>query len=223
MTGYKCPFCEHFMALDNQTQRVSYMNFQGQWYPHTGMVRDEEDQYFRIVQYRCPNCKEISIVFIGESGKVAGRTVNIYPQSVFITFPEYVPEAIRKDYEEACSILELSSKASATLSRRCLQGMIRDFWGIQKSRLVDEINALKDKVPADQWRVIDGLRQLGNIGAHMEKDINVIVEIDPEEAQKLIKLVELLIRDWYINRHEQQQLYADILGIEANKKEQRNV
>ena len=28
------------------------------------------------------------------------------------------------DYEEACAIVNLSPKASATLSRRCLQGMI---------------------------------------------------------------------------------------------------
>jgi hypothetical protein len=46
--------------------------------------------------------------------------------------PDYIPEQIKDDYYEACSILNLSPKASATLARRCLQGMIRDFWGITK-------------------------------------------------------------------------------------------
>jgi len=33
------------------------------------------------------------------------------------------------------------------------------------------------------WEAIDAVRKLGNIGAHMEKDINVIVDVDPEEAE----------------------------------------
>jgi hypothetical protein len=30
---------------------------------------------------------------------------------------------------------------------------------------------------------IDHVRKIGNIGAHMEADINVIVEVEPKEAQ----------------------------------------
>ena len=31
------------------------------------------------------------------------------------------------------------------------------------------------------WQAIDAVRSIGNIGAHMEKDINLIVDVDPEE------------------------------------------
>lgn len=116
-----------------------------------------------------------------------------------------VPQAIRDDYVEACNIRELSPKASATLSRRCLQGMIRDFWGITKSRLIDEIEALKDKTDALTWEAIDSTRKIGNVGAHMEKDINLILDVDADEADLLIWLIELLVKDWYITRHERQQ------------------
>ena len=119
------------------------------------------------------------------------------------------------------AILHLSPKASATLSRRCLQGMIRDFFQISKSNLFEEINAIKDKIPADQWAVLDGVRRIGNIGAHMEKDINLIVDIEPDEAQKLIKLIELLLQQWYIERHNQQELFADIIGIDQAKQQER--
>ena len=136
-------------------------------------------------------------------------------------FPDYIPQAIRSDYEEACSIVNLSPKASATLSRRCLQGMIRDFFQISKGSLFEEINAIKDKIPTEQWAVLDGLRRIGNIGAHMEKDINLIVDIEPDEAQKLIKLIELLLRQWYIERHNQQELFADIIGIDQAKQQER--
>src|SRR6185503_5507152 len=69
----------------------------------------------------------------------------LIPASEAKVFPDYVPLPVRKDYEEACAIKKLSPKASATLARRCLQGMIRDFWGISKARLIDEINAIKEK------------------------------------------------------------------------------
>ena len=149
------------------------------------------------------------------------KTVPLFPISTAKQFPDYIPQAIRSDYEEACSIVNLSPKASATLSRRCLQGMIRDFFQISKGSLFEEINAIKDKIPAEQWAVLDGLRRIGNIGAHMEKDINLIVDIEPDEAQKLIKLIELLLQQWYIERHNQQELFADIIGIDQAKQQER--
>lgn len=101
--------------------------------------------------------------------------------------------------------------------------MIRDFHGIIKSRLFDEIEALQDKIPAEQWRVIDSIRKIGNIGAHMEKDVDLIIDIDKDEADKLIKLIELLMRDWYINRYEQQKLYDEINDIADNKEKQKSL
>ena len=65
-------------------------------------------------------------------GWVVGDLVKrwrLIPESDAKVFPDYIPQQIREDYVEASKIKELSPKASATLSRRCLQGMIRDFWG----------------------------------------------------------------------------------------------
>lgn len=95
--------------------------------------------------------------------------------------------------------------------------MIRDFFKISKNSLYEEIDAIKPNIPSEQWDVLDGLRRIGNIGAHMEKDINLIIDIEPDEAQKLIKLIELLIQQWYVERHNQEQLYADIIGIDKSK------
>lgn len=83
------------------------------------------------------------------------------PQSNAKPFPPYIPAPIREDYEEACSIKDLSPKAAATLSRRCLQGIIRDYWGISKARLIDEINELKGKVDQSTWDAIDAVRNIG--------------------------------------------------------------
>ena len=88
--------------------------------------------------------------------------------------------------------------------------------------LAGEIDLIKDKIPADQYRVLNGVRRLGNIGAHMEKDVNLIVDIDPGEAQKLVKLLELLLKDWYIARHEREELYREILVIDDKKQDERH-
>ena len=115
-------------------------------------------------------------------------------------------------------IRDLSPKASATLSRRCLQGIIRDFWGVSKGRLVDEINAVKERTDPLVWEAIEGVRKIGNIGAHMEEDINVIVDVDPGEAQLLLlELIELLVKDWYVARHEREERLKAIVAARDAK------
>lgn len=141
----------------------------------------------------------------------------LIPPSAAKHFPDYVPQAIREDYVEACLIRDLSPKASATLSRRCLQGILRDFWGVKPGRLVDEIAQIKDKVDPVTWDAIEAVRKLGNIGAHMEKDINIIVDVDPEEAMLLIGLVETLMREWYVAREQRKARMGAVIAAAAKK------
>lgn len=103
-----------------------------------------------------------------------------------------------------------------------MQGMIRDFWGIKKNKLIEEIKELQGKIPAAQWAAIDALRKLGNIGAHMEKDVNTIIEIDDHEAEMLLQLIELLIEKWYINRYDEENLYQKISEISLEKGKEAN-
>jgi hypothetical protein len=144
---------------------------------------------------------------------------DLIPSSDAKVFPDYIPAPIRTDYSEACAIKKLSPKASATLARRCLQGMIRDFWGISKGRLIDEIEDIKDKVDPPTWQAIDAVRSIGNIGAHMEKDINIIVDVDPNEAAQLIQLSEILMKDWYVTRQERQERLKAVVDMAAAKKD----
>lgn len=146
--------------------------------------------------------------------------------------PDYIPAPLVEDYIEACKIKDLSPKASATLARRCLQGMIRDFCGISKPTLFKEIEALKKLldesnapkgVSADSVEAIDHIRQIGNIGAHMEKDINVIIDVDPEEAQVLIELIETLFEEWYVARHKREERFARVKTIADEKAAQKLV
>lgn len=190
----------------------------------------------------CSNndCKELSIIATIIEDIYAGQGVGwmavsnkdpklisrIYPKAYSKPQPEHIPFALREDYMEACLICNDSPKASATLARRCLQGMIRDFCGIRKGRLVDEINALRKAidegvaptgVTPDSVDAIDHVRGIGNIGAHMEKDINLIVPVEPSEAQILIELIESLFDEWYVAR-EKRRLRFDALAAMAEGK-----
>ncbi len=140
--------------------------------------------------------------------------------------PDFIPAVLREDYTEACQIRDLSAKASATLIRRCLQGMIRDFAGISRGTLDQEVKALRAAVEdgsADRAitietvEAIDHVRSVGNIGAHMEKDINLIIPVDNGEAQALIDLVEMLFDEWYVARETRKQRLLRIAGIASEK------
>jgi Domain of unknown function (DUF4145) len=115
-------------------------------------------------------------------GNITLQSWTLRPSSSAKPQPSYIPEALRKDYEEACSIRDLSPKAAATLARRCLQGMIRDFFKIKGESLKQEIDALQARVPREVWDAIDAVRKIGNIGAHMEKNVDVIVDVEPRRG-----------------------------------------
>ena len=71
------------------------------------------------------------------------------------------------------------------------------------------------------WNALDGLRKIGNIGAHMETDVNLIIDIDVSEAKKLKKLIELLFDKWYITRHDEEALYNTITDTSNKKQAER--
>jgi hypothetical protein len=177
----------------------------------------------------CPNdkCREYTIqAFLKKAISTRHGTTlsseqimqwNIKPNSFAKEHPNYVPKVIVSDYKEACLIKDLSPKASATLSRRCLQGIIRDYWKVKAGKLVDEIEQISEKIDPLTWEAIDSVRKVGNIGAHMEKDIDLIVDVEPNEAELLIGLIETLINDWYIEREERKSRLRQIKEMAEQK------
>ena len=219
MSSFKCPFCGNVMSVHSGTAKIQRINFD--YYNITDVANIP---CLSIVIMKCPNeeCGRETVLAEGINGYIGNSRVDIYPPASYRNFPTYVPEAIRNDYTEACSIVCRSPKAAATLSRRCLQGMIHDFWNIHEKNLNAEITQLKGCISASQWKAIDAVRSIGNIGAHMEHDVNLIVEVEPDEAKKLIRLIEHLIEKWYIDRHEEELLYSDLAEMSIEKAIARN-
>ncbi|MDN5474732.1 MAG: DUF4145 domain-containing protein [Lactococcus lactis] len=226
--SFLCPFCNSSFPLIDSTYRYNefcFNSIDGRSYrqifdPMTGKkVPAAEEIIFRM--YKCPSCNEVTSVTKGIGERYTGVITNIYPKSQAKQFPDYIPEQTRQDYEEAYAIVNLSPKASATLSRRALQGMIRDFHGISKPRLIDEIKAISENVTPSEKKVLDSIRDIGNIGAHPERDINLIVDIESGEAEKLLKVIEYFVKSWYITRHEAQQLFIEVNDINEKFQKKR--
>jgi hypothetical protein len=74
----------------------------------------------------------------------------------------------------------------------------------------------------DSVEALDDVRNIGNIGAHMEADINAIVDVDPDEAQVLIELVELLFSEWYVATEIRQKRLRHLKEIATDKKQKKN-
>lgn len=225
--NWKCPYCGHAQVIGEE--RYDSADWNDISVEGEKQGRRLYSSYTAIV---CANadCRELSRDAAGSWFISPRKAWRLLPPSSAKPQPDYIPEPIRNDYYEACAIRDLSPKASATLTRRCLQGMIRHFCGISRKRLVDEIDELGKRVAQgsappgvqpDSVDAIDNVRRIGNIGAHMEADINVIVDVDPNEAQVLLDLVENLFDEWYVARDAREKRFAAIKAMAEEKKQQQ--
>lgn len=219
---WRCPYCNRNATIGESDFHQDFANLK---------IKNADGTRRVFTQFTvCPNpdCKKFMLKIYmcyleytqGEwrTGDLI-KEWRLVPPSKAVVFPDYVPKPIRDDYNEACLISNLSPKSSATLSRRVIQGIIRDFWRVKPGRLVDEIEQIKDKIDPLTWEAIDSLRKIGNIGAHMEKDINLIVDVDPNEAEILIGLIETLVKDWYVIREERKKQLYKIKTIAQDKED----
>lgn len=233
--NWTCPHCQ-------RPQVVTSQNFFGHSMPIANPAGHFGKVGFQVSSITCQNedCGKMTLgvdlfarVDYPNGHWERGDTISTWsliPESTAKAQPGFVPRAIVADYTEACRIRDLSPKASATLARRCLQGMIRDFCQIKKARLFDEIKELRTQI--DEGRAprgvthesvdaIDAVREIGNIGAHMEKDVDLIVDIDDGEAQVLIDLIETLLDDWYVERETRKARFAGPLTIAEAKRAEK--
>lgn len=216
---WTCSYCKrHCTVGDKDRSRLSDYKYISAEYGNIKSVTD-------IIVCPNPDCREKTItvnLFNVDYNGGNSRPIHYWallPESSAKPFPKYIPYAIRTDYEEACLIKDKSPKASATLSRRCLQAMIRDFWGVEGETLYTEFQALEDKIEPMIWTAIKSVQEVGKIGANMKEDINFIVDVEPEEVGMLIGLIEILLEEWYIRSHERELRMKKITQLGDNNKD----
>lgn len=215
----KCPFChatikkkvgQTFTEIEIKRTSVRQKTFPNMS-PFLNNYEDLKDTYIFEYLY-CPYCEKISARV---KDLERNLYISIYPSSNCKKFPDTVPKDVYKDYSEACNILSLSPSASATLSRRCLQKMIRNHWGIELSNLVNEINKIPNTDISKLERdALHAVRQIGNIGAHPDK----IVEVEPEDAALTIKIIEIFLQKWYVDDPANQDILENAIKTNQLKR-----
>ena len=230
--NWNCPYCGHAQVVTDKT-------FDDTKFVISSALSKYGKIGGRVSSIVCSNrdCKEITLKlflsraeydknYIWRVTDDVHHSWSLLPESSAKPQPDYIPDTIVESYKQACRIRDLSPNASAIMSRRCLQGMIRDFCKICEGTLAKEIDTLKKQVDGgegprgvdhDTIDAIDHVRRIGRIGAHMEKDINLILDVEPNEAQALINLIELLFEEWYMAKHGREEKLKELGFVAENK------
>jgi hypothetical protein len=82
-----------------------------------------------------------------------------------------------------------------------LQEILRDYLGVQKPTLNGAIREAKSKMPSLEGAFYELCRR-EKVQANMDQDVNLILEVEPDEADNLIWVVESLLRNWYRAGHQ---------------------
>jgi hypothetical protein len=155
----------------------------------------------------CPECK-MPMIDIGQVLDDFGNVLwaQVHPVGANRgPVPNDVPERIAQDYVEACNVLPISAKASAALSRRCLQHMMRSH-GYTAKDLAKEIDLLLNEtdplkaLPLRLRETIDAIRNFGNFAAHPNEDKATleIIDVEPHEAEWCLETIEELFEHFYV-------------------------
>ncbi len=192
-TNGKCPHCRCTVFFANANLVQSALHSHPLY-----MITESGGDNVSVFSSRCPNCqKPIVVAEVRSGGQVTQKLV--HPFNVVRTVPPEVPKAIQNDFLEAAAVLSTSQKASAALSRRCLQNLLTDI-GYKKGDLNKQIEQAIKKLPTRLAQNLDAIRHTGNFAAHpmKYKTTGMIVDVGPEEAEWNLDVLEELFDYCYV-------------------------
>ncbi len=192
----QCPYCLHDFHEDDKREVYE--------------IRDSSDleKGAYINEWICPNCMK-SILHLYEkywnwnTYRARFHTKLKPTWTSRNPFPDWLIEDIYLlDYKEACLVIDLSPKASAALSRRCLQLILRDKGWYGQRDLAEQIQAALDewRLPSHISEWLDAIRNIWNFAAHPNKSKHTweIVDVESGEAEWSLDLLEDLFDYYFI-------------------------
>ena len=186
----------------------------------------DRDFHWWIRTFLCPSCMRYVIQLVkhppgpgiprSQAGEQFPAPLNavsslIHPKATNRQpVPAEVPEEFTADYREACLVLADSPKASAALSRRCLQHILQENSDAKtQNNLAKTIGEVIDdpKTPRDVAGSLDMVRNIGNFSAHPNKSTNTgeIVPVEPVEAEWCLDVIEMLFDLYFVRPSEIQR------------------
>ena len=189
-SAFNCPNCG---AYANQSWLLaeSYDKYTAEYGGRTVQKGSISDFAF----CKCTHCNQYSIWDKKKKNM-------LYPKQTNRAFDlTDVPKDIAEDYQEACLVISDSPKASAALSRRCLQSILRNEGFSDKSLFKEIQNAIdSNKLPSHISDSLDAVRNIGNFAAHPLKDTSTgeILPVEAGEAEWNLETLEALFDFFYV-------------------------
>ena len=176
----------------------------------TKLGSDGDGDWF-ICRYRCPECKRFIFEF-QVIRMIRDMPVALPSEHKWLAYPHAPSRAplpaegddtdVAEDYREACLVLFDSPKASAALSRRCLQNLLRKKAGVRPDNLGVEIQQVLDSrtLATHLADSVDGIRNVGNFAAHpvKSKQSGEVIPVEPGEAEWNLDVLEALFDFYYV-------------------------
>ena len=197
----KCPHC----------QVAIHEGFENRSFAGENAITEGNRTIARAVTWqtsyqRCPECQQ-GIVYLvriitGPNMPASTERILAYPNVRGRNPQPEVPEPYRQNFIEASAVLGISENASAALSRRCLQTLLRDKAGVSSSDLYNEIEEFikNGKAPSDVEESLHAVRHIGNFAAHPIKSQSTgqIVPVEVGEAEWNLDVLERLFDYFFV-------------------------
>jgi Domain of unknown function (DUF4145) len=186
----KCPRCTTSFHENWERQQITTLGSRVWW----------------AVWLVCPECEELLVelrtTLFGESDMAYTSRALVWPRFATRPVPSEVEERYGSPFRQAAAVIGISPEASAALSRRTLQDILREKAKVNPSNLDREIQTVIDDGSTPSWLAenLDAVRVVGNFAAHPIKGTNTgeVVDVEPGEAEFLLDVLEGAFDFWFV-------------------------
>jgi hypothetical protein len=204
----KCPHCLHdvlFLEAEVHRGAASYSR------ANIDYSAISPEERVGIHYFECPNCSHLVVLSMVQRKSATKPDIrHVWPYSPLRLVPSEVPENLKTDYLEAVEVLPISAKASAALSRRCLQTVLTEAGGAKAKELSRQIDEVLPRLPSHLAEIVDAVRAVGNFAAHPIKSQSSgqVVEVEPGEAECNLDVLDGLFDFYYVQPAKTKQRRA---------------
>lgn len=208
MSTFQCPYCgSNFIIYEGK-------NFFSSRIPLD--IEDKKSDILHVVIYHyiCSNseCKTPIIIFAVVDNQDRTLRRYVYPEFKHRDFEPSIPAPLARNFEEAMALAPVNPQTSAKLSHQCIQGMLRDFWGVPPAgTLHEELAQVRDRIDEDTLACLESIYCADSIGMRLEQGADTFV--DSGEAELMLRMVEMLGREWYLQRDQKRSRRAEIVAL----------
>lgn len=227
-----CPICEiqsrvkivNILGLNEHKSKRPRMDFDGQELKdlNGNLLFDEYKDFLYLVDCSCGG--RFIILTEDYDSEYTLEDKIIYPsiKKLRIEAHEDTPESIKPIFEEAVSILDLSPRSSAALTRLALEKLCEHLGASTNKNLNNKIQELIDKGLDPQIAsIFDGIRIFGNDGIH-DTGLIDLNEIDSKSnSETLLNMFNYIVEELITRERKRNEFVSSIPKSKQQQIEKR--